>query len=58
MSIIQQLKDIENNIYTIPYDDLNDYLKGIRDMVNLLNGNENLNLSEYIRAEINKHKGE
>ena len=39
-TIIQSLKRIEDKIYTIPYDELSDYLKGIRDMVNLVNGEE------------------
>lgn len=37
-STIQQIARIERVIYTIEYDKLPDYLQGIRDMINLLNG--------------------
>ena len=37
---IQQLKRIEDVIYSVPYDDLTPYLQGIRDMINLLNNEE------------------
>lgn len=39
-TVIEQLKIISDYIYSEPYDDLTDYLKGIRDMMNLLNGRE------------------
>lgn len=39
-TITQSIARIEQNIYTLPYDDLDDYLKGIRDFMNLLNGEE------------------
>lgn len=39
-TILQSLRRIESIIYTIPYDELTDYLKGIRDMINMLNGEE------------------
>ena len=38
---IQALTKIEYTIYKLPYDQLNDYLKGIRDMINMLNREEN-----------------
>ena len=40
-TIIQALTRIEYIIYKLPYYQLNDYLKGIRDMINMLNGEEN-----------------
>ena len=40
-TITQSVARIEENIYNIDYDELPDYLKGIRDFVNLLNGTEN-----------------
>ena len=39
-TIIRQLNKIEYSIHQVPYDELTDYLKGIRDMIDLLNGEE------------------
>lgn len=39
-TIIQALNYIESKIYTIPYDSLTPYLQGVRDMINLVNGEE------------------
>lgn len=39
-TILQSLTRIENEIYSVPYDDLTDYLQGVRDMINLVNGEE------------------
>ena len=38
--ISQSLTKISELIYSVPYDDLTPYLQGIRDMVNLINGEE------------------
>lgn len=40
LTIIRQLDKIADYVYQVPYDELTDYLKGIRDMINLLNGEE------------------
>ena len=40
-TIIQSLNRLNQFIYCLPYDELNDYCKGVRDMINLLNGEEN-----------------
>ena len=40
LTIIRQLDKIADYIYQVPYEYLTDYLKGIRDMINLLNGEE------------------
>ena len=40
-TIIQSLARVEKEIYTLPYDDLTPYLQGVRDMMNLINGEEN-----------------
>ena len=40
LTIIRQLDKIADYVYVVPYDELTDYLKGIRDMINLLNGEE------------------
>lgn len=39
-STIQQLAEIEKIIFELPYDELTPYLQGIRDMINLLNNEE------------------
>lgn len=39
-TIIQSLNRIEKVIYSLSYDELTDYLKGVRDMINLINGEE------------------
>ena len=48
-TIIQSIKRIEDNIYKVAYDDLSDYLQGVRDIINLVNGEEN---SEEIASSI------
>ena len=40
LTIIRQSDKIADYVYAVPYDGLTDYLKGIRDMINLLNGEE------------------
>lgn len=40
-TILQSLAKVEYIIYKLPYDQLSDYLKGVRDMINMLNGEEN-----------------
>ena len=54
MTIIQQLKRIEQVIYTVEYDKLPEHLQGVRDMINLLNGYEQQerNLAVMIEQEI------
>lgn len=54
MTTIQALKRIEQVIYTVEYDKLPDYLQGVRDMINLLNGDEQQerNLADMIEQEI------
>lgn len=58
LTIIRQLDKIADYIYQVPYDELTDYLKGIRDMINLLNGEEGNRegefLSDFVFAEMNK----
>ena len=39
-TIIQSLTRIENKIYSLSYDELPEYLQGVRDMINLINGEE------------------
>ena len=40
-TITQSVARIEQHIYSLPYDDLTEYLQGVRDMLNLVNGEEN-----------------
>ena len=52
--ILQSLKRIENVIYTIPYDNLTSYLQGVRDVINLVNGEEdNMSIADHITEHIN-----
>lgn len=53
-TIIQSLEVIEKNIYNYAYDDLTPYLQGVRDMINLINGEEN---SQEISQTILKNIG-
>lgn len=48
LTIIRQIDKIANVIYQLPYDELTDYLKGIRDMINLLNGEEGIDSDERL----------
>ena len=54
-TIIQSLKRIEIYIYSLPYDELSYYLQGIRDMINLVNGEEyGKEIADLIIDKINK----
>lgn len=48
---IEQIHRISTIIYSVPYDDLTPYLQGIRDIINLLNNEEQeeVNLSDRIQ---------
>lgn len=39
-TILQSLKRVEDIIYSLPYDDLDEYLQGVRDVINMINGEE------------------
>lgn len=54
MTVINELNELSKIIYSKPYDDLSDYLKGIRDMINLIN-NEEL-LLDFVKEEIKRDK--
>lgn len=52
-TILQSLKRIEDVIYTIPYDDLTNYLQGVRDIINLVNGEEdNIGIADVVTEHI------
>lgn len=58
-TITQSIARIEQNIYTLPYDDLDDYLKGIRDFMNLLNGEEsNKDIADEVIEQLRKLKSQ
>jgi hypothetical protein len=55
-TILQSLRRIESIIYTMPYDYLTDYLKGVRDVINLINGEEdNTSIANYITDKVNNN---
>lgn len=56
-TILQSLGKIEYTIYKLPYDQLSDYLKGVRDMINLLNGEENATeILDYVLEQMAKQQ--
>lgn len=58
-TITQSIARIEQNIYKVEYDKLSEYLKGIRDFMNLLNGTEdNKSITDYILAELNEYNND
>ena len=56
-TIIQSLNRIEKVIYSLPFDELTDYLRGVRDMINLINGEENSkSVADFIIERIDETK--
>ena len=56
-TILQSLAKIEYIIYQLPYDELSDYLKGVRDMINLINGEEsNADIASHILKQVAKQE--
>lgn len=56
-TIIQSLKRVEKVIYSLPFDELTDYLRGVRDMINLINGEENSkSVADFIIERIDETK--
>ena len=54
-TIIQSLNRIEKVIYSLPYDELTDYLKGIRDIVNMLNHeNDSKDFADFVIEKIDE----
>lgn len=53
MNINRLVEQIEEQIYTLNYDDLSNYLKGVRDFINLIKGYEDSeSITEYILEQI------
>ena len=56
-TILQSLAKIEYIIYQLEYDDLNEYLQGVRDMINLINGEEsNADIASHILKQVAKQE--
>lgn len=56
-TILQSLKKIEYLIYKLPYDDLSEYLQGVRDMINLINGEKpNADFASHILKQVAKQE--
>ena len=56
-TIIQSLAKIEYLIYQLPYDDLSGYLQGVRDMMNLINGEvSNADIANHILEQVAKQQ--
>lgn len=56
-TILQSLRRIEHVIYSLPYDELTDYLKGVRDMINMLNGEEDSkSITNYVIEQMDEAK--
>ena len=53
MSNMKELNKISKELYSVSYDSLNDYLRGIRDLLNIINGSENpKSITKYIIKEV------
>jgi hypothetical protein len=50
-SLKMKLKELEKYIYTLEYDELSDYGKGLRDLLNLINKSEHFTQSDIIKEE-------
>ena len=51
------VKRIEKELYKLDYDDLSDYLKGVRDFINLIKEYEDSeSITEYILEQIANNK--
>ena len=56
-TILQSLAKIEYIIYQLQYDELSEYLQGVRDMVNLINGEEpNADIASHILEQVAKQE--
>jgi hypothetical protein len=56
-TIIQSLYKIETVIYSLPYDELTDYLQGVRDMINMLNHeNDSKDFADFIIEKMKEAK--
>ena len=56
-TILQSLARIEYLINKLQYEDLNEYLQGVRDMIELMNGKKsNADITSYILEQVAKQE--
>ena len=56
-TILQSLAKIEYLIYKLQYEDLNEYLQGVRDMIELMNGEKsNVDVASHIVEQVAKQE--
>ena len=56
-TILQSLTRIEYLIYKLQYEDLNEYLQGVRDMIELINGEKsNVDITSHILEQVAKQE--
>ena len=56
-TILQSLKKIEYLIYKLQYEDLNEYLQGVRDIIELMNGEKsNVDIASHILEQVAKQE--
>lgn len=56
-TILQSLKNIEYLIYKLQYEDLNEYLQGVRDIIELMNGEKsNVDIASHILEQVAKQE--
>lgn len=56
-TILQSLKKIEYLIYKLQYEDLNEYLQGVRDIIELINGEKsNIDIASHILEQVAKQE--
>ena len=58
MNINRLVEQIEEQIYTLNYDDLSDYLKGVRDFINLVKGYEDSEIKNVCKYLKNRYQQE
>ena len=56
-TILHSLARIEYLIYKLQYEDLNEYLQGVRDMIELMNGEKsNVDIASHILEQVAKQE--
>ena len=54
-TILKSLNKIEYLIYKLQYEDLNEYLQGVRDVIELMNGKKsNIDITSHIIEQVAK----
>ena len=56
-TILQSLAKIEYLIYKLQYEELNEYLQGVRDIIELMNGEKsNVDVASHILEQVAKQE--